>query len=300
MNRMAWMLAAVVVGVSVLTGCSESSTAFADDEEAMTKRDKVTVSGTVSSGLGANNALAIALGEDGKKVWTRLDARGDFTLRLGAGKAYRILIANELPNGGQKVIGKVSLTNGAAKTAWFSAKSSARVDLGTLSKADAAANTIAPKCLCEDPAEDTEERDAPKKKGGYGGGRVEESDDGAWGGGGRGDDDWDGDDDDDDARELDNHDDDNECFGDDEDTSSTWDDGTEIDVCTEGGVADLEPSHKDSGNFGDFGKRDGNLLEAKSCGGKVEADRDPNPPKPNPPAPAPKKTEPAGEEPVVK
>ncbi|MBX3234108.1 MAG: hypothetical protein KIT84_06385 [Labilithrix sp.] len=284
MKRMSWMLGAVVVGVVALTGCSSS-----EPENTSSSSQRLTVQGSVSSRLGTDNARAVAVDKNGKKIWTYLDKKGDFTLKLPIGKSYRVLIANQLPGGGQKVIGKLSLKNGATKTSWMNTKDGGKVNLGTLVKpsTEKPGGAVEPKCFCDDDwggkdkdkgGWDDDDWGGSKSKG-NGGGKDgwddDDWDDGDWGGGGwEDDDDWGDDDDWDDS----DHDDDNECFGDDDDDDDDWggkhdlDEDELCDVCTDGGFVELEPSKKDAGNWGDVDADDADFPESKACPKKADVE----------------------------
>jgi hypothetical protein len=90
------------------------------------------IQGTVSQTLEVSNARAIATGADGRVFWTRLDKDRDFTLKLPTGQSYRIVIANQLSTGAQRVIGRIVLGEGAGKTVWVGANEPTTVDFGML------------------------------------------------------------------------------------------------------------------------------------------------------------------------
>ena len=193
MKRMSWFFGSVVVGVMALTGCSQEE---AKAPKTASTKGNLTVQGSVSSKLGTDNARAVAIDEKGKKIWTFLDSHGDFSLKLPAGKSYRVVIANQLAGGGQKVIGKLAVKNGSKATDVIEAKKSGKIDLGVLRKpevksTDVAADTSDVKtkalhidCGCSEGGGD----DWGGGGGGYdmggGGGDGGWGDDGGWGSGG--------------------------------------------------------------------------------------------------------------------
>jgi outer membrane murein-binding lipoprotein Lpp len=146
MKRMSWFFGAVVVGVMALTGCSSEEKS--DSTKTASAKGNLTVQGSVSSKLGTDNARAVAIGENGKKIWTMLDKHGDFSLKLPTGQSYRVVIANQLPGGGQKVIGKLAVKNGKSATDVISAKKKGTIDLGVLRKPEVkSASSVATKSL---------------------------------------------------------------------------------------------------------------------------------------------------------
>lgn len=213
MKRMSWFFGAVVVGVMALTGCSSEEKS--ESNTASTKGN-LTVQGSVSSKLGTDNARAVAIGENGKKIWTFLDKHGDFSLKLPAGQAYRVVIANQLPGGGQKIIGKLKVKDGKSATDVIKAKKEGKIDLGVLrkpeTKSSVATKALHVSCGCEDDmgggdeggwGDDGGGDDWGGVKGGDGGwgddtgwgedgGDWGTEDDGAWGGKGGWEDDYEG------------------------------------------------------------------------------------------------------------
>lgn len=105
----------------------------------------MTVQGTVSQGIAIDNGRAVAVGSDGRVFWSYLDADRDFTLKLPVGQSYRVLIANQLANGGQKKVGYLLLKDGSQ---WIGANGAITVDLGRLKISTTTTNAGAVKAQC--------------------------------------------------------------------------------------------------------------------------------------------------------
>ena len=110
-----------MLGVGFLVG---ALFACSDDK----KDDAVTVHGTVGSRVIVDNARAIAVGADGRVFWAYLDAHRDFTLKLPVGQSYRILVANQRDEGGQRTVARLVVDG----SRWICANEATTVDLGTL------------------------------------------------------------------------------------------------------------------------------------------------------------------------
>ena len=92
-----------------------------------------TVSGVVSpSARRLDNARAVAMTASGKTYWAYLDARGAFSLSLPAGQAYRIVVANARPSGGQRVVGHVVIHTSRGASRWIAPRSAGALTLGAL------------------------------------------------------------------------------------------------------------------------------------------------------------------------
>lgn len=117
-----------IVGAVVLV---MATMACAGSSEPTTASSKARIEGTVVQ-RSLDNARAIAITPDGRRTWSYLDVRGHFTLELPAGRAYRLMIANTLPDGSFRAIGHLVIhaSNGVGR--WLDLRSGA-LDLGALS-----------------------------------------------------------------------------------------------------------------------------------------------------------------------
>jgi hypothetical protein len=133
------MASAALFGMAMALGCSS---------EQPTAQGRMTVQGRVSQDLSIDNARAVAVGDNGRTYWAHLDAQRDFRLRLPVGQSYRIVIANQLPGGGQVIVGRMVLPAGEGRTVWLGANDSDVVNLGTLRPASATAESggVRPQC----------------------------------------------------------------------------------------------------------------------------------------------------------
>lgn len=109
----------------------------------------MTVQGTLSTkSVRADNARAVAVGDNGKTYWAYLDRHGDFSLELPIGQSYRILLANQLPGGGQQKIGHVVVRGAGGPTEWLGANDAVKVNLGKLKPAatSTSSGSLRPQC----------------------------------------------------------------------------------------------------------------------------------------------------------
>jgi hypothetical protein len=79
-----------------------------------------------------DNTRAVAIADTGKRYWAYLSVRGTFTLKVPTGHAYRVVLANQLPGGGQVKIGHVTIAGANGPSTWISARLPGVVDLGKL------------------------------------------------------------------------------------------------------------------------------------------------------------------------
>jgi hypothetical protein len=118
--------------VATVAGCSDNGSS---------DWSPLFVQGTVSQGLSVDNAVAVAIGDDGRTVWTALDAQRNFTLLLPLGHSYQIVIASELPDGHQMKVGHLVLPVASGTSTWLGANEGGTVDLGVLHPSSTAAVT---------------------------------------------------------------------------------------------------------------------------------------------------------------
>lgn len=179
----------------------------------------MTVQGTLSTkSVRADNARAVAVGDNGKTYWAYLDRHGDFSLALPIGQSYRIVLANQITGGGQQKIGHVVVQGTGGATEWLGANEAITVNLGTLKPAaTTSSGGLRPQC------------------GACSGGESEDSEA-----------DEDGDSDHDDDFECHDKDSDRDrtkcdaCSGDEQDDAD--DEHTKCDVCSGGEDKPLKPS----------------------------------------------------------
>jgi hypothetical protein len=131
MTRSTVKLGLVVVAATI-AGCSDSGS---------WNLNSVVVQGTVSQALSVDNGQAVAIGDDGKTIWTALDAERDFTLLLPLGHSYQIVIASGLPDGHQMKVGHLVLSAASGTSTWLGANEGGTVDLGVLHPASTAGVT---------------------------------------------------------------------------------------------------------------------------------------------------------------
>jgi hypothetical protein len=106
----------------VFAGCAASSA----PESTGTVALKATISGRTLS-----SARAVAVASDGSRYWAALTPSGQFTLKVPAGKSYRVLLVNSLTGGGSRVSGHV-VTSASGRWLALSGQQGT-VDLGTVS-----------------------------------------------------------------------------------------------------------------------------------------------------------------------
>jgi len=151
MKRVLTGFGAAMIG-AVLAACSSGA------DEASSAGSTMRVQGTVSQQLAVDNARAVAVGSDGRTVWTYLDGDRDFSLKLPLGQSYRIFIANQLSSGGQSVVARLVLDGADGRTEWLGANRGGVVSLGTLRPGPGAERSLQPTCSdCEGSDEETKD-----------------------------------------------------------------------------------------------------------------------------------------------
>lgn len=141
----------VLAGASILgflVGCGSSASgplADLDDpttvDEERSELGTTTVHGVLAEpSVALDNARAIAISGNETRFWTFLNRRGEFTLQLPAGESYRIVFANQLPDGGQVKFGHLNVAKGNGHSEWFGANQTGTVELGNIALARSASN----------------------------------------------------------------------------------------------------------------------------------------------------------------
>jgi hypothetical protein len=123
----------LVTAVAAAAGCSDSGS---------WTQGPLFVQGTVSPALSVENGRAVAVGNDGRTIWTALDAERDFTLLLPLGHSYEIFLASELPDGSEMKVGHLVLPAASGTTPWLGANEQGTVDLGVMYPESAGASTL--------------------------------------------------------------------------------------------------------------------------------------------------------------
>jgi hypothetical protein len=96
----------------------------------------MTLQGSLSaSDRQTDNARAVAFSDTGHMYWSYLSATGGFTLKVPVNHAYRVVFANQLPDGGQVKIGHVTVARADSRSTWLGANGGGTVNLGRLSTA---------------------------------------------------------------------------------------------------------------------------------------------------------------------
>jgi hypothetical protein len=113
----------LVTALAAAAGCSDSGS---------WTQGPLFVQGTVSPALSVDNGRAVAVGEDGRTIWSALDAERDFTLLLPVGHSYEIFLAIQLPDGSEMRVGHLVLPAASGTTTWLGANEQGTVDLGVL------------------------------------------------------------------------------------------------------------------------------------------------------------------------
>jgi hypothetical protein len=114
--------------IACAVGCSKSTPAG----------NPLVLKGNVpASTLALDNARVVAVGSDGRVLWSYLDATHQFRIALPGGVSYRILIANALATGQQRVVGHLVNQAPGGPTRWIGTGIVGTFDLGSLRLAPA-------------------------------------------------------------------------------------------------------------------------------------------------------------------
>lgn len=119
----------------VVAGCGSSGSAEITQTQAQAMRLQGTVPSTERK---LDNARVIAIGSNGKRYWSYVDAAGRFTVAVKPGASYRLLIANAQAAGPNRVTGHVAVKMPKGKSKWIGVHSGGTMNLGTLSRSGTA------------------------------------------------------------------------------------------------------------------------------------------------------------------
>ena len=123
MRKLILGIGAAALACSV--GCNKSTSVGAQPQ--------LTLKGNVpASQRTLDNARVVAIGSDGRVLWSYLGVAHDFSIALPAGTSYRILIANALASGQERVVGHLMNQTPSGPTQWIGTGVVATFNLGSL------------------------------------------------------------------------------------------------------------------------------------------------------------------------